>query len=279
MLGKVGAWLAGLAGLVVIAAIGLVVFEGVSHWPASKDARPTVVTEAEFRRCPAVVRAAPRPAGAPVDDLAGIRPGLSRQDAENLFQCMAGDYRFAQGLQAYEATGKARQVYDLFTAERDGVIWRLGLFGQKPNQTVALIRRDATFSPGRGPVISTMEAELLRHFGPAHEAHDLPTGGRQLTWTYRADGKPVRVAPVEGAPGYLLDMARFMADGFVQSACAKHARFEADAAPGFDVRCGLTIRVAMDSMQQDRERAWRVRQVIIDQAGLAKVAGVTATPG
>lgn len=268
--GRLGAWLAGLAGLLVIAGVLLLVFEGVSHWPANEQAKPTAIAEAEFRNCPAVVRAPPRPSGQPVDELASIRPGLSRQDAENLFRCMAADFHFAQDLQSYEATGKARQVYDVFSASRDGVTWRLGMFGPKGQETVRIVRRDATFSPGRAPDIAEMEASLLRHFGPAHEAHPMQTGGRQLTWVYGPDGKPLRVAPVEGSATYLIDMATFMAAGFQQSACAKHAKLEPEAAPSFDVRCGLTIRVALESSPQDKARAWRVRQVIVDQQGLAR---------
>jgi hypothetical protein len=269
VLSKVGAWIAGAVGLAIIAALILLVFEGVSHWPADRTITPEVITEMQFRRCPAVVTTPPRPPGQPVDHLASIRPGLTRQDAENLFNCMAGDHRFALDVQPYEALGKARQVYDLFTATRDGVIWRLGMFGPKGDQRVRLVRRDATFSPARGPVIAEVEEAVLRHFGAAHEAHSLQTGGRQLTWTYLPDGKPVRVAPVEGAPTYLLDMAGFMAKGFLQNDCAKHARLEPEAAPTFDVRCGLTIRVAIEAMAQDKLRAWRIRQVIVDQQGLA----------
>jgi hypothetical protein len=269
---RLGAWLAGAVGLAIIAAIILLVFESVSHWPADQTVTPQAISETQFRRCPAVVMAPPRAPGMPVDDLASIRPGLSRQDAENLFNCMAGDQRFALDVQPYEALGKARQFYDMFSASRDGVIWRLGMFGPKGDQRVRIVRRDATFSPSRGPVIAEIEEALLRHFGPAHEAHDIQTGGRQLTWTYLKDSKPVRVAPVEGSPSYLIDMAAFMARGFLQNDCAKHAKLEPEAAPSFDVRCGLTIRASIEALAQDKLRAWRVRQVIVDQQGLAAAA-------
>jgi hypothetical protein len=274
VLGRIGVWLAAAAGLVVLAGLILFVFEGISHWPANPAQKSVAIAEAEFRRCPAVVAAPPRPAGAPVDDVGGVRPGLSRQDSENIFRCMHPDFAFFQELQPYEATGKARQVFDQFRVARNGEAWRLALFGPQDGQAVAIVRREATFSPGRAPVLADTEVELIRHFGPAHVATDLPAmGGRLLTWTYLRDGRPVRKAPVEGSPTYLLDMAAFMAAGFTQSACAEHAKIEPESAPTFDIRCGLTIRAVIDAASHDRAKAWRVRLVVVDQQALARAFG------
>jgi hypothetical protein len=270
MLGKIGAWLAGLVALAAIVAVGFLIFEGISRMPGDHTVKPAALQEASFRRCPAVVTTPPRAADQPVDDLGGLRPGLTREDARNILACMAGDFSIRIEPRAFELPAKARQLHDELYAGKDGLTWLLGLFvAQGGTETVGTVRREATFSPARAPLIADVEADILRHFGPSHESHSLPGGGRQMTWTYLKSGKRVRTPPVEGSPSYLIDLAAYIGAGFQQADCAKNAQLAFDAPPTFDIRCGVTIRAAIDASPSDRLRAWRVRQVIVDQQRLA----------
>lgn len=271
MMKTLGAWVVGLAAVAAIIAVGFLTFEGVSRLPGDPTVRPAALEEAAFRRCPAVVSAPPRAPDQPVDDLGGLRPGISRDDARNILACMAGDFVVRVQAQPFELPGKARRVHDMLEATKDGITWRLSLFTPTAaaQPIVAAVRREATFSPGRAPLIADVEAEVLRHFGPAHESHVPQSGGRQLTWTYLKSGRAVRTPPVEGSASYLIDLAAYYAAGFQQSDCAKHAQLPPDAPPTFDIRCGATIRIGIDAAPNDPLRAWRVRQVIIDQQRLA----------
>jgi hypothetical protein len=228
------------------------------------------------RRCPPIVSVPTRPIGYPADDVLGVRAAMTWTDAEETLKCVSEDYEIKRTALANGVTGKGRQTRPVMKAVRGQETITVAFFGPQGQERAAGIWQEKFYDVGEGPARQSVEGELVAHYGTPHETRDPAVSQRVLTWSYDADGKPLRVKPREGAASYLLDMAGYMAAGFKVAACVKNAKVDPAETPTWDGRCGLTIRAELDNALSgqagDQRRLARWRIVVLDQQALARYA-------
>jgi hypothetical protein len=217
------------------------------------------------RKCPPDVSVPARALGFPVDDVMGVRPGMSARDLTEIVKCMSEDFEI-------ETREGARP---LMVAKLGPQTFTAALYGAKDREQVASIWREVYFDAGQGPPLATVEASLMTQYGAPHDSRTTPEGARILTWTYAPDGRAIRVRPRDGDIG---GMVSHMALGLKVSDCLKHVRPDPAAPATFDVDCGLTLRAEIDPSLSNRTQTARWRIVMLDQPTLARKTARPATP-
>jgi hypothetical protein len=220
------------------------------------------------RVCPPQVSVPTRPIGFPVDDVLGVRPGMSARDVEEIVKCMSEDYEIGTEGVPVPSAGKKR-TRPVLRVNRGEDTVSFALFGAEGQEQVAAMWREAVFDVGAGPPGAEVEAMLSRLYGAPHEARDSPDGARILMWTYAPDGRPIRVRAKDGD---IAGAVAYMTAGFTAAGCIKNVKIDPAAPPAWDGRCGLTIRAEIDPSLSDRSRTARWRLAVLDQATLQRQA-------
>lgn len=275
-LGLVGACVRVFAwtfGLVVIIATALIVFKALTlttpdaHGGAEQVGKP-------IRKCPPDVSIPPRAKGMPVDDVLGVRPGFTIAEASETLLCRSEDYEMER--RSVGDAGALGGVHPLLTAKLGQETVEISAFG--PDTRVASMWREDFFDAGKGPKIAEIEHAMEVAYGEAHEAKSVGHGARELNWTYAPDGSPLRVKPINGSSSYLQDTMAYFAGGYTTAACLGKANADPRAAPAFDKKCGLTIRVQIDPDFDDATLASHWRLTLVDQQVLSRQIMPPAAP-
>lgn len=164
--------------------------------------------------CPSGSDIPRRPDGAPVDDIRGLRLGVTAERAIRFAQCPDGDevdsvteegtlaqYRRDQaGLKirtsASVATGQHRSRWrnrDVFNEdlskvlERTTAVWRFQMDGMPGQEKLYAMWLDQPFAEGERPTIESQVAALKAKYGEPNYTDD--RGG--LFWLHLPDGKPI----------------------------------------------------------------------------------------
>lgn len=261
-------WGIGLA--VMVGTLALVIV-AVTNDPKS-GASQQAAMEKPRRVCPPVVSIPPRAVGYPGDDVMGVRSGMTWRDAEETLKCVSEDYDIKRVTHTTTVTGKGKHSRIVMRATRDAETISVAFFGPEGQERAAAMWQEKYYDAGAGPARQQIEGELVAHYGTAHEDRDPTTNERVLRWNYGPDGFPLRVKPKDGSPGYLIDMAGYMAAGFTVAACAKNAQLDPARQPAWDGRCGLTIMAEIDAAMGTPQRTARFRVVVLDQQALARYA-------
>jgi len=174
--------------------------------------------------CPAKIATTARQAGAPVDDIQGVRPGLTYEEAWNAVLCTNGmlvasaqsDHGFnintygqklRQGFNAHYAAARVtrtgRQIvqemereasargmnavrHDLDPGQSRWLVDTMGLPGQERVLSVAHRER---FPAGGNPSAASTQASLVQKYGtPSHLRDNGPDAGVELIWEYDTQG-------------------------------------------------------------------------------------------
>ena len=240
----------------------------------AKEARADV-------RCPARNKSAPRAAGAPVDDVIGVRPGMSYDEAANAVLCshdllvMQLDItrgfnlktqgqklrhgfgaRFAEPRVEWVAKRAQAESLDQMLARsgnaaRDDMKpgqarWYVGTMGLPGQERVINVAREERFEVGANPTIASIELALLNKYGPPTK-HQNSQGQRYITWSYDLTGHLV----TQGAPLF--------------------NRCSGNASPNGGVNlspdCGTVVTAIVAPLRENVDLALSLQVGVVDQAG------------
>lgn len=256
---------------------------GKSAQPRSANASAEEVAE-EMRgdvRCPARIGTKSRDSKAPVDDVLGVRPGLTYEEAANLVLCsnelmvVQADGRgfqiktygetLRQGFSArlaqprVEKTSKQiMQEMQDYSYGRSGnrvnedmkpgdSKWYVGTIGLPGKERVINAAREEWFAEGRNPTMESVEQALLKKYGTPTRNQPSSGGQKYITWAYDTFGRPI----TETSP--LFNRCTGVADP--------------DGGANFSPDCGEVVTATIFSMP-DNPALSRFFQVgVVDQSG------------
>lgn len=191
---------------------------------ASPRNSATAAATTTARKCPAKVTSAARPEGAPVDDIVGIRPGMSFDDVSWVLECRDDvpiinvadkwvikqnyDIPTRQIIRASDGTPCSGQdiVRDMsamgskacddggykFKALKDITQQIIVVFNGMPNEEkVGAVWRRNSFPEGAGPTIDSVAQSLGAKYGEPHVSEKDRRGVTNLVWMFDLLGRPM----------------------------------------------------------------------------------------
>ena len=264
---------------------------GAKAKPAGQGAATAEQVAKEGRAdvsCPAKNKSAPRASGAPVDDVIGVRPGMSYDEAANAVLCshdlLAMQLDITRGFNLKTYGQKPRHGFGArfaeprveWTAKRakmesmDDIVarsgnaarddmkpgqakWYVGTMGLPGQERVINVAREERFEVGANPTIASVEQALLKKYGPATK-HQNNAGQRYITWSYDLTGRLV----TQGTPLF--------------------NRCSGNASPNGGVNlspdCGTVVTAIVAPLRENPELALSLQVGVVDQAGgYALIAG------
>lgn len=288
----------GLQGMTVLLALGMLAACGSRESPqatqrksassaSASTKQPDATAEqvaAEARgklKCPAKTTSAPRAANAPVDDIVGVRPGMTYDEATKVVMCshkllvVSEDLRgrfhlntygqkFRQGFGAgfaeprvnvqktarewaeelqYGDRGRARQQTAPGAAR-----WYVGTLGAPGEERVVHVSREEAYEEGRHPAIDSIVSALVAKYGPVTGRTPLQNSGEvNLRWANDPFGRRItETSPLFGG-------------------CHANAHF--GAALSFSPDCGIVVGARILPTRENPALANLLQVVVVDQAG------------
>lgn len=227
------------------------------------------VTLAEERQtCPPVVSLPSRAPGAPVDDVAGLRPGFTVEDARLTLLCRDSDYKISFERVWHTPEGSGVETRQRMIATRPGERISLGIVGPHQREVAYAVFQDIAYA--RTTVTTTPEAvvaDLTRQYGPPHE--DKPMRAqRDLWWLYDPLGKPV-MPPPAGGDNPITAFTDWVAGAWDSGKCKKSVEIDPATLARFNPECGIAVHAQIIYSAEDPTRITRYRIVLVDQARLA----------
>jgi hypothetical protein len=231
--------------------------------------------------CPAKNKSAPRATGAPVDDVIGVRPGMSYDEAANTVLCshdllvMQLDVtrgfniktqgqklrhgfgaRFAEPRVEWNAKRAQAEMMDNALARsgnaaRDDLKpgqakWYVGTMGLPGQERVVNVAREERFDTGAQPTLATVEQALVKKYGPPSRQQNVQ-GQRHFVWSYDTAGQRVPA----GSP-------------LIQR-CVGVA--SPDSGVNLSPDCGTVITAIVMPPRDNPELAMALQVGVVDQAG------------
>jgi hypothetical protein len=241
-------------------------------------------------KCPPKLASPARAAGAPVDDVVGVRPGLSYEDAANLVMCsndlmtVVADTRARFNIPTYGQTvrqgfhgrvaqervhktnkdymremqdaamarGTNRAVRDVAPGEAK---WYVGTMGMPGAERVTDVAREEWFAEGKQPTVAAVEKALIDKYGPPTERIDPQRQGYTLLrWAFDPSGQQIG----ETSPMF--------------QACYVNAYVNTDI--GFSPDCGVVVGANVHPLRDNPALAQSMVVVVVNQAeGYASITG------
>ena len=252
--------------------------------PASQGAATAEQVAKEARadvRCPAKQKSAPRAAGVPVDDVIGVRPGMSYDEAANAVLCthdllvMQTDRGRGFNIKTYgqplrhgfgarfaeprvEWTAKRAKIESMDdivarsgNAARDDMKpgqakWYVGTMGLPGQERVINVAREEWFEAGANPTIASIEQALLKKYGPPSKQQN-NNGQRYISWSYDLTGSLV----TPGAPLF--------------NRCSGNASPNGGVSLSPD--CGTVVTAIVAPLRDNPDLALSMQVGVVDQAG------------
>jgi hypothetical protein len=193
--------------------------------PASASAEEVANESRGDVRCPARLETKPRDPKGPVDDVLGVRPGMTYEEAANVVMCthdlmvVQPDGRgfqiqtfgatLRQGFAARIAQPRVEKTSKQIMQEmQDEAIgrggnrvredmkpgdskWYVGTIGMPGQERVINVAREEWFAEGRNPTSDSVEQALVKKYGTPTRKQPPSNGMRYLTWAYDPLGRPI----------------------------------------------------------------------------------------
>jgi len=231
-------------------------------------------------RCPAKIKTPARAAGAPVDDVVGVRPGMSHDEATNVVLC-TNDLLIAQadrsrsfnintygqtvrqGFGARFAVPRVQRTSKQIMADlqRDAMArssnavrqdmkpgqakWYVSTMGMPGEERVIAAAREEWFEQGSNPTMDSVEQALVKKYGTP--THSQKAGqDRQLTWAYDPLGRRI----TETSPLY--------------NKCYGSA--DPDSGTNFSPDCGIVVAAYVRATRENPGLSHDLQVGVIDQA-------------
>lgn len=232
-------------------------------------------------RCPAKPDMPARAAGAPVDDVLGVRPGMSYDDAANIVMCshdllvVQADtsnrfnietfgQKIRQGFSARFAEARVEKSSkeimkemqaEMFARSTNAVRqdvkageskWYVGAMGAPEQERVINVAREEWFAEGKSPTMASVREALLQKYGKPTRNQ---TSGSNIyvVWAYDPSGRLV----TETSPLF--------------AQCQGNS--DPDGGSNFSPDCGLVIVAQVMPLRDNPDLAQSMQVGIIDQAG------------
>lgn len=288
----------GLRGLAVLLSFGLLVACGskdetpatgrssASNASASSKQQDAtaeqVAREARGKlKCPVKTTMPPRAPNAPVDDIVGVRPGMSYDEAAKVVMCShelmvvtddnAGRFRintYGQKVRQGFGAGFAQPRVTVRKTDRDWARelasgsrnrsnnetkpgesrWYVGTMGAPGQERVVYLHREEAFEEGRQPTTEGVVDALIKKYGQVTtRSNDSRTGSVNLSWAYDPRGRLI----TETSPLF--------------RRC--HAAASFAAALGFSPDCGIVVSAQIVGLRDNHALAKQMHVVVVDQAG------------
>jgi len=179
----------------------------IATGPAQPTAKPV---------CPSSFNIPARPQDAPVDDVRGIRPGTSLDDAILYFRCQYPELEFnkpvnrtlAQGMNMRGVRGEndgindwsgldfhERQIRVRFDLKAPGLRYRFRSFGEEGQEIVYGIWQDQNFETDK-PSVDKARDDLIAKYGKPGKLEDNP-GETLIEWKFNSGGIPLNAKSEE----------------------------------------------------------------------------------
>lgn len=227
--------------------------------------------------CPADVDAPARAEGAPVDDVVGVRPGLSYDEAKNVVLCsdemlvanesvpgfdmnthgqtirQGFSARFAEAEKSSEQIMKEMQegfsarsgnavVQDMEPGQSRWMVTTMGMPGAE--RVIAAARRES-FATGKNPTMASIEQALIKKYGTP--SRNQQTSQRIIAWIHDPRGR----LATETSPLY--------------NSCT--ASSSPDGGANFSPDCGLVVGAQIVPLPENPELAQYFEVGVVDAAG------------
>lgn len=230
--------------------------------------------------CPADLDTPPRAARAPVDDVVGVRPGLSYEEARNLVLCtdellVISDGARGFNIKTYGATIRQgfgarfaeprvhktsreimNEMQDDFMARSGNSVrqdmkpgqakWHVTTMGTPGHERVIAAAREEWFAEGRNPTMEGVSQALIEKYGTPTRRQIQPHM-IQLTWIHDPAG-------------------RFVAEtGPLANACTPMS--DPDGGASFSPDCGIVVSARVNPSKDNPQLAQSLQVGVADQAG------------
>lgn len=231
--------------------------------------------------CPAEVDTPPRAPNAPVDDVVGVRPGLSFDEARNVVLCTADllvvsaentrgfniktygatirqgfSARFAEPRVEKSSRQIMNEMQNDFMARSGNAArqdmkpgeakWYVSTMGAPGRERVIAVAREEWFAEGRNPTMDSIVQALIKKYGMPTRSQILPHI-ILITWVHDPSG---RFVP-ETSP--------------LANSCT--AMSDPDGGTSFSPDCGLVVSARVDPMRENPQLAQSFQVGVADQAG------------
>jgi hypothetical protein len=232
--------------------------------------------------CPVKPAAAARAADAPVDDVVGVRPGMTYEEAAGTIMCThdllvvqpdaqrtvqmntygqnvrQGFYaRFAEPkinksgkeiVQEMQDQASARGLNKIVRDVKPGQAkWYVGTMGMPGSERVLNVAREEWFEEGRNPPVAKVDEALRGKYGVPSRIRNNP-GRHEFTWIHDPEGRLI-------AENSAQDRLR---------QCSSYAGPE--AAVNFSTACGIVVAAAIVPMRSNPDLAESMQVSVISMA-------------
>lgn len=227
--------------LLVIAIVGVLTACGsgssgnnAAHFAKAKATHPTgdataLQVAAESRgdvNCPAKVKTPPRAPGMPADDVLGVRPGMTYEEAANVVLCsnpllvvtdgsdrpfelntygqkvrQGFTARFAEprvqktSQQILDDMQREEQARSMNTVQQDmqpgESKWSVSTMGMPSQEKVVSVFREESFATGHNPTVDSLMQALVKKYGAPRFKDGTPGDYLLLYWDADIHGKPL----------------------------------------------------------------------------------------
>jgi len=227
--------------------------------------------------CPAEIDSPDRAEGAPVDDVVGVRPGLTYDEALNAVLCshemlVATQDTRGFNIQTYGATLRQgfsarfaeaekssqqimKEMQDGFIARSGNAVtqdmlpgqskWYVATMGLPEQERVISVAREEWFAEGKNPTRDAVAQALIEKYGTP--SRDQTTSQRLIWWIYDPRGR----LATETSPLY--------------TQCAGVS--DPDGGTNFSPDCGLVVHAQIIPLPTNPDLAQYLQVGAIDQAG------------
>lgn len=231
--------------------------------------------------CPAEVPA--NPPGAPVDDIVGVRPGMSYEQAAHVvmcsnpllvvtpengrgFQMQTYGLKLRQGFTARFAEPRVHKsgrqiVQDMERNAMDRGMnavshdmkpgqskWFVGSMGMPGREKVISAAREQWFEEGRNPTIASIEQSLIAKYGPPTRQMD-HSGYHMLSWAYDPQGQRIS----ESSPSF--------------NQCWNGGTADPDDGVSLSAACGIVIEAIINELRDNPALGQYLQVGVVDKAG------------
>lgn len=238
-----------------------------------------VAAEARGRvKCPAKTKSA-REKGAPVDDVVGVRPGMTYDEAANTVLCthellvvtptrrhfniQTHGQTVRQGFEARFAEAKVQKTSKEIMAELQAssiargtnrvvrdvkpgqAKWYVATMGVPGEERVVSAAREEWFNEGAYPTLDSVQQALIQKYGTPSKV-DIGPQSRSLKWAYDSRGRLI----TETSP--LFRVCRGMANP--------------DGATNFSPDCGITVAAEVNATRSNPDLAEFMQVGVLDGA-------------
>jgi hypothetical protein len=231
--------------------------------------------------CPARVKSPPRDAKGPVDDVVGVRPGMTFDEAANVVMCthdlmvVHADNSRGFQLQTYGQTVRQgfsarfaeprvekssrdymREMSEDFAARSGNAVredmkagqskWYVGTMGLPGAERVISVAREEWFAEGRNPTLASVEQAFAKKYGAPSRVQKA-SGQIFFTWVHDTFGR----LATETSP--------------IMMKCGGSA--DPDSGVNLSPDCGVVVAAAVYPLRENPALAQFIQVGVVDQAG------------